>query len=128
MWENLLNSTNWVGGISVDGMTVISDVGFTVSGGGVTGVYRYEGKAGVIVDGKITKGKIKNRTTSITGLPASSGGNTATAVSGITIEFEWDEKGNGIWKSLDENSLEGTWGTGSSNSNGGSWDISEPVN
>jgi hypothetical protein len=47
-----------------------------------------------------------------------------TPVSGVSIQFDWEEgtsSGKGQWSSVDEQTLDGTWGVGPSRTSGGNW-------
>lgn len=77
---------------------------------------------------KIKNGKIIERVTSVSGTFPSSPSQTLSEkpVSGITIEFDWElgkGSGKGIWTSVDEQNLVGTWGIGSSRTSGGIWKL-----
>jgi hypothetical protein len=55
-------------------------------------------------------------------------GSVTTAISGVTINYDWISGlnfGKGIWNNNRENALTGTWGNGTSRTNGGRWDISK---
>jgi len=123
VWSNLLTRV-WTGAFDMAGKSA-KNVAVTLkatTAAVVTGTYDYVGDSGPI-KGKISNGKISFGTTTVK-TPTTA---TAKPVSGVTIDFEWSEgagKGHGQWKSTDESHLVGTWGTGSSATNGGSWNIS----
>jgi hypothetical protein len=132
VWRNLLNG-GWRGvfnsGSSSSNTIIQVNLSATTSGL-VTGTYSYTISSGTIT-GVIRNGHITQRTTSVTGTSATSTGapgtsSSASPVSGITINFDWQQgslTGKGIWNSGNEQTLNGTWGTGSSDNNGGAWNI-----
>lgn len=121
VWSNLLSRT-WTGTFDMSGSAKSVTVTLVATtAGAVTGTYDYVGNSGRI-KGKITDGKISFATKTV---KAPSGG-TETPVTGVTVDFKWSEgagSGLGKWTSTDESHLVGTWGTGSSATNGGSWNI-----
>jgi hypothetical protein len=123
VWSNLLTRT-WTGTFDMAGQSirVVNVTLVATTAGVVTGTYDYVGNSGPI-KGKITDGKVTFATRTV-----KAPGNTAeTPVTGVTIDFKWSEgagSGLGKWKSTDETHLDGTWGTGSSATNGGSWKMS----
>jgi Domain of unknown function (DUF4157) len=123
VWSNLLTRP-WKGTFDMEGSAKAVTVNLQATTAGVvTGSYDYVGNSGPI-KGKITDGKLKFVTKTVKADPPPS---TATPVAGVEIEFKWSEdagRGLGKWTSTDESHLVGTWGTGSSMTNGGKWNIS----
>ncbi|HBB87625.1 MAG TPA: hypothetical protein DC047_08435 [Blastocatellia bacterium] len=122
VWSNLL-SRNWIGAFDYEGKSsrVVTVTLLATTAGIVTGTYDYVGNSGPI-KGKITDGTISFATQTV----KAPGTATATPVTGVTVDFKWSEgagSGLGKWKSTDESHLVGTWGRGTSATNGGSWNI-----
>lgn len=116
VWSNLLTGS-WAGGFTVSspGISMGINATLAVTGGtGVTGSYTYS-------DGTATiGGTLTGTMTYLT--------NAQGAIIGVRINFDWQEgtaTGKGVWTSANEGTLRGTWGNGSSDSNGGDWDISK---
>lgn len=85
----------------------------------VGGEYSYTDSNGDTVPGEITNVTLNYQTTEVTG--------GKTPVSGVEVKFNWSESGlvgKGQWRSVGESHLVGTWGTGSSRTNGGIWNLS----
>jgi hypothetical protein len=127
VWRNLLNG-GWRGGINYGSSTPnrIIQVNLRATTSGlVTGTYSYRISSSTIT-GDIRNGHITQRTTFVEGRSASGTSSSAFPVSGITINFDWQQgisTGKGIWNSSNEQTLNGTWGTESSDNNGGAWNI-----
>lgn len=126
VWSNLLTGT-WQGPFTSAGGTsapIDSKVDLTAaSGGTVTGTYEWPA-AKPTNKGKIKSGTIIQKTTSVTGTFPGEAPVSASPVSGIAIEFDWEERtttGKGRWESVDEQTLDGNWGIASSRTNGGTW-------
>jgi hypothetical protein len=128
VWNNLLTGP-WEGSFTSAGGTsspidVRADL--TATTGSVTGTYQWP-----IVKpaqkGKIKNGTITQKTTSVSGIGVSGGALTPvsdTPVSGVSIAFDWEEgtsSGKGKWDSVNEQTLDGTWGIGASRTSGGNW-------
>lgn len=126
VWSNLLTD-KWSGAFATGGASSTSitvDLAATTSGA-VTGSYEYS-SGGAVVKGAIKNGKITYLTTAVKGKNLIDMDVAKRPVSGVKIEFEWSEganSGKGEWTSANESRLTGTWGRGSSASNGGSWDM-----
>lgn len=122
VWRNLL-AGKWSGsfdnGAGSTATALTADL--TVDAANkVAGSYEYGGKP---VRGKIANGAMTQRTTKVSGSRDGST-ETATPVSSLTIDFDWEEpsrKGKGSWSTVRENRLEGAWGAKSSRSGGGAW-------
>ena len=131
VWSNLLTGT-WTGPFTSAGGTstpINSIVSLTVTAAGVvTGTYKWPAGAASPNTGTIT-GTVTQRTTSVTGADPRTSPPTpdaATAVSGITINFDWAEgtsRGKGVLNSINEQTLSGTWGIGASTTSGGTWQL-----
>lgn len=131
VWSNLLTG-RWTGPFTSAGGTstpINSIVNLTVTPAGVvTGTYTWPAGAATPNTGTIT-GTVTQRTTSVTGADPRTSPPTpdsATAVSGITINFAWAEgtaRGKGVLNSVDEQTLSGTWGIGASTTSGGTWQL-----
>ncbi len=121
VWQNLLTG-RWQGPVNVP-TPVQTGIDLTATVSNVTGDYEYP-VAKPTGKGKITNGKIRFLTTSVTGTFRTT--ETATPVNGIVIEFDWERgkgKGKGKWESAGEQTLNGTWGKGSSRTGGGDWNL-----
>ncbi|PSL44805.1 uncharacterized protein DUF4157 [Chitinophaga niastensis] len=126
VWNNLLRG-NWQGPFTSAGGTgtpIDAKVTLAISSSGaVTGTYRWPAAAPTNT-GVITAGVITQNTTTVTGNLPGTAPVTASPVSSITIDFDWREgtaSGKGRWNSVNEQTLDGTWGIGASNTNGGTW-------
>lgn len=126
VWSNLLTNTwtgTWdVGGTSSTAITVT----ITKKGSSFVGSYTYQEASGPPVSGKLRNINITYGTQSVRGTNPIIGHTTHTPVSSVEISFEWSQgsqSGRGKWVSSDESHLAGTWGTGSSDNNGGTWNI-----
>lgn len=101
--------------------------GTTASGTNVTGTYEWPAGTTNPHKGKITSATITQVTTTVTGdvsLSATATPNVVSAspVSGVQIEFNRERgtaTGKGLWNSVKEQTLLGTWGFGASTNNGG---------
>jgi len=130
VWSNLL-SGKWDGAFtSAGGTSSATDAKVILNAttaGNVTGVNEWPKGASKPNKEKIKNGKITQRTTKVSGVdPRSGTAHSATPVSGVTIDFDWELKsssGKGKWQSTDEQNLKGTWGIGSSTTNGGAWKL-----
>ncbi len=94
----------------------------TATAGGVAGTYAWPAGAAKPNLGKITAGTITQKTTTVSGTIPGDPAMSATAVKGIAIEFDWERggaSGKGILNSTDEQTLDGTWGSGPSRTGGG---------
>lgn len=127
VWANLLNGT-WKGPFTSAGGTskpIDSEVDLAATtAGSVTGTYEWPA-AKPTNKGKIKSGKINQRTTALSGTHLGST-KTDSPVIGITIRFDWEEgkaSGKGEWSSVDEQTLDGTWGIGASRTSAGDWDL-----
>jgi hypothetical protein len=131
VWSNLLTGP-WLGPFTSAGGTstpIDSKVALrATSAGSVTGTYEWPA-AKPTNKGKIKTGTVTQKTTSVSGITSSMGSLITisdTPVSGVSIDFDWEEgtsAGKGKWDSVDEQTLDGTWGIGSSSTSGGSWKL-----
>lgn len=126
VWKVLLDGT-WIGSFTSAGGTstpINAIVRLTaITGGDVVGTNSWPSATPVNVE-KIKNGKITQKTTSLTGQIPGRSSVTASPVTGISIDFDWEAKtttGKGTWNSVDEQTLTGTWGIGTSRTNGGTW-------
>jgi hypothetical protein len=74
----------------------------------------------------IKNGKVTQKTTSLSTIGGAGPPTTATPVSGVSIEFDWDRgamAGKGRMDSANEQTLVGTLGTGSSATDSGSFKL-----
>jgi hypothetical protein len=130
VWSNLLSRT-WNASFDLGGAatTPISVTLAATTAGTVTGTYTYTSSAGNVINGTIRNGKITYNTTTVKGYDLGVFGSTKvnkTPVSGVTIEFEWQEgaaSGRGTWASVSESELRGTWGTGAAATGAGNWNL-----
>ena len=121
VWNNLLQG-RWSGTIGHDGNP--DDITFDLSAtaAGVTGSYEWPAGAVKPKQGTITKGTITQQTTTVTGQIPGEPQASDSAVTGISIEFEWHRDsmfGKGVLRSVNEQTLEGTWGPGAATTGGG---------
>lgn len=132
IWSNLLTGS-WLGKFTSAGAKsapVDAKVDLVATpAGAVTGTIEWPA-AKPTNKGKIKTGKITQRTTAVTGTFPDTPPVTLSenAVSGVTIEFDWETastKGKGKWDSVDEQNLTGAWGTGSSATNRGKWKLTK---
>jgi hypothetical protein len=131
IWSNLLTGL-WDGKFTSAGSTSLPinakvDLKATAKGN-VTGINEWPKGAAKPNKEIIKNGKITQKTISVTGTKPSSPPETLsdTPVKGITIDFDWESgssSGKGKWESVDEQTLAGTWGIGSSSVNGGTWQL-----
>jgi Domain of unknown function (DUF4157) len=125
VWANLLNGI-WEGPLLSDGKTSNCKVNLTGSPTQVTGNYEWPTGSKSPERGTITNGIITQKTTTVSGQGFGASAVSDTAVSGISIEFEWKHgknHGKGLWNSINEQELEGTWGHGKAASGGGTWKL-----
>lgn len=125
VWSNLLNGT-WKGPRTSRGGSSDSEVDFTATN--TTLIGNYEWPAGSKSPNKytITGGAITQKTTKVSGKEPGESAVSDTPVSGISIQFDWNEgksSGKGQWDSKNEQTLEGTWGHGKAKIGGGTWKL-----
>lgn len=129
IWSNLLTGT-WDGSFTSGGgsgapINAKVDLSATAAGA-VTGANEWPAGAATPNKEKIKNGVITQQTTAVSGTFPGDPSVSDTPVSGVSIEFDWEAtsaSGKGKWKSVDEQTLEGTWGIGSSRTNGGVWKL-----
>jgi Domain of unknown function (DUF4157) len=126
VWSNLLTGL-WRGTITHPGPSTV-DIQFDLSAttSSVNGTYEWPAGDAHPNKGKITGGTITEVTTTVSGLTIPPTGPptpaSASAVSGVKIQFDWERgtsNGKGEWNSVDEQTLDGTWGYGASRTDGG---------
>jgi hypothetical protein len=126
VWSNLLTG-RWRGTITYSGTSTV-DIQFdlTATNSSVNGTYEWPAGDAHPNKGKIIGGTITQVTTTVSGLtiPPTGGPTPAsdTAVSGVKIQFDWERgtsSGKGEWNSVNEQTLDGTWGYGASRTDGG---------
>ena len=130
VWSNLLSGP-WTG-------TFIARVSHTPVGakfdllattsGTVAGSFELMAQvaAGSSREVSIKNGKVTQKTTSLSTIGGAGPPTTATPVSGVSIEFDWDRgamAGKGRMDSVNEQTLVGTLGTGSSATDSGSFKL-----
>lgn len=125
VWSNLLTGT-WSGTFtSASGSEAITvDLKVTTSGA-ITGTYSYTGSGGSAVGGKIPSGTVKYLTTTVRGTSTFGSNTTKTPISGVMLEFVWEQggqKGKAELSSVGESKLRGTWGIADATS-GGTWEL-----
>ncbi len=129
VWSNLLTG-KWRGTITHSNTPapIPIELDLTATKSSVTGTYEWPAGATKPEKGQITAGTIKQMVTSVSGdFPSSSPTSpptpsSATPVSGVSIEFDWKRRsfsGKGVLNSMNEQTLEGTWGSGASRTGGG---------
>jgi hypothetical protein len=129
VWSNLLTGT-WEGSFTsgggapppIDSKVVLS----ATTAGGVTGTHEWPAGAAKPNKEKIKNGVITQRTTAVSGTIPGDPSVSASPVSGVSIEFDWElggSSGKGKWDSVNEQTLDGTWGIGSSRTSGGAWKL-----
>lgn len=128
VWGNLLTGP-WQGPFTSGTPPTPTDthVNLSATASSVTGTYEWP-PIKPTHKGKIKNGVITQKTTSVSGTIPGESPVSATPVSGISIAYDWETTttgttGKGVWNSVNEQTLEGTWGNGSSSTNGGSWNI-----
>jgi hypothetical protein len=127
VWRNLLNGA-WEGQFDTGSGSSFINIQVNLvapSTGPVTGAYAYA-QSSSTVSGTITNGVISQVTTAVSGTSHTGAPSSASPVSGIAIDFDWQQggtSGKGRWTSSDEQTLHGTWGNGSSRTDGGIWNI-----
>jgi hypothetical protein len=112
VWNNLLTG-RWRGTIGHDGTSTPEDIKFDLvaTAAGVTGSYEWPAGAAKPNQGTIAKGTITQQTTTVAGQIPGDRLSSASAVTGISIEFEWHRGsafGKGLLKSVNEQTFEGT--------------------
>jgi hypothetical protein len=128
VWSNLLTG-RWRGTITHDGSSTPAAIEVVLTaptGGGLTGTYEWPVGGATPNKGQITGGTITQKTTTVSGQIPGDPMVSATAVTGISIEFDWQRGtafGKGIWNSKDEQTLSGTWGPSSSRTGGGTLEL-----
>ena len=117
VWTNVLTKT-WNGeftvGKEIRGKQIKTKL--DVSKSKISGTYIYKSSEKKSIKGKILNGTIIFHKSAIHN----------NAVTHILIEFYWNqakESGKGKWVSINEKTLEGTWGFDSSEDNGGKWNL-----
>jgi hypothetical protein len=128
VWGNLLTGP-WQGPFTSGTPPTPTDthVDLSATASSVTGTYEWPPTTPTR-KGKIKNGVITQKTTSVSGTIPGKSPVSDTPVSGISIAYDWESTttgatGKGVWNSVNEQALEGTWGSGSSSTNGGSWNI-----
>jgi hypothetical protein len=123
VWANLL-AGNWVGRSWAGAPLLDEALAVTLTAttaGTVTGNFTSGAATGSIRNGVITYKTTTVRAATMMGAPT-----TADPISGIHVEFDWTlgaEAGKGFLDSDGERRLVGGWGTGTSNSDRGTWHI-----
>jgi hypothetical protein len=128
VWRNLLTGL-WLGSITHPGTPtpIAIRLDLTATNTSVNGTYEWPAGDAKANKGKITGGAITQVTISVAGdTPNLAGGPptpaSATPVSGVKIQFDWERgsaTGKGVLNSVGERRLEGTWGLGTSRTDGG---------
>ncbi|MCK4783959.1 MAG: DUF4157 domain-containing protein [Desulfobacteraceae bacterium] len=126
IWSNLLTG-KWKGPFTSGSGSKAIDTRVDLSAGTagtVTGTYEWPA-ASPTNTGVIKNGTVTQRTTTVSGTYPGSAAVSASPVTGISIEYDWEEvastsKGKGRFDSTNEQTLAGTWGTGTSRT-GGTW-------
>ncbi|MET0391909.1 MAG: DUF4157 domain-containing protein [Chitinophagaceae bacterium] len=121
VWRNLLNG-RWTGFFEDPAASVSRQITVTLTVNSsnnvsISGTFVHNAGSGTLT-GTITHNTIRP--------PQAS--SVTSAISGITINFDWvsgARSGKGIWNNNRENELIGTWGNGTSNSDGGNWNITK---
>jgi hypothetical protein len=129
VWRNLVTGS-WQGDITSISTLDTIKIDLAVTTSGVTGTYETPaGTAKPANKGKITGGTITQNTTTVSGQVPGDPALSATAVTGISIQFDWERgtrSGKGRLDSGDEQTLNGTWGLGSSRTSGGTLKLKRP--
>ncbi|HEY2325329.1 MAG TPA: DUF4157 domain-containing protein [Thermoanaerobaculia bacterium] len=128
VWSNLL-AGDWKGPFTSGGgkgfgSPIDSHVKLSATASSVTGSYEWPA-AKPTNKGTLT-GKITQRTTAVSGTLPGKPAVSDTPVSGVQIDFDWKEgtaNGKGVWSSVDEQNLDGTWGVGPASSGAGLWTL-----
>ncbi len=117
VWRNLL-SGSWKGSLGAGSASQAAISNLTVGDDkvSISGQFGYKAPDGKIINGTILNGRITHQA------------NSLKAITGVRIDFDWQSEtgaGKGQWTSKNEGELQGTWGSGSSNNNGGSWALTK---
>jgi len=135
VWSNLLSGI-WRATLTTPGSATSGEATVLLSvspAGAVTGTYERLTETNTQVKGSIT-GTVIPRMGSVTGVdhpsptPATI---TADVVTGVNIHFNWSEgtaSGKGVWESVNEQLLQGSWGTGGSAKGSGEWQLKPFIN
>jgi hypothetical protein len=121
VWNNLL-AGQWRGTMGLGSSQENIQFDLTAATSGVTGSYEYPVGAAKPTKGTITNGIVTQQTRTVAGQIPGDPVTSATAVTGISIEFTWhrgSSSGKAILNSVDEQTLDRTWGRGSATSGGG---------
>lgn len=126
VWRNLLQGRwNGIFTRSPSSANINIETGLVLVGSSLNGIFGYT-EGGVVINGNIANGVIRQNTTTVTGAGVSFGTSSENPVSGVTIDFDWytsSASGKATWISVNEQLLQGTWGYGHSRIDGGSWEI-----
>jgi hypothetical protein len=127
VWGNLL-SGSWKGTFTPgSGRGIGTTFSLSASASGaLSGTFELDAQSSPDLPKEITikNGTITQRTTSVTGAEPGKPAVSATPVSGVSIEFEWERgssSGKGHLESVDEQTLAGTLGTGTATSGVGTF-------
>lgn len=116
VWRNLL-SGGWRGTFTTPRASgrqaIIANLTVASDNRSLQGEYAHRSPDGDIVNGTIS-GRVRHET------------NARGAITGVRIDFDWQGEtgsGKGRWTSRRESGLRGTWGSGASAGDGGSWSM-----
>jgi hypothetical protein len=124
VWNNLLTGL-WAGLLIPAGAPPVSKgVKFDLSAKstGVTGTYGSHAGAAAPFKGTVKNGVVTQTTTGVAGFQIDGTPVSAAPVSGVSIDFDWDEgtdAGKGHLETAGEQELKGTWGKGALRTGGG---------
>lgn len=116
VWHNLL-SGSWSGELAASGgakSKVTTNLRVNKDDITVSGEFGYVLSSGQVIKGAITGGQITHQK------------NTLGAVTGVTIDVNWQaglNSGKAKWTSKGESSLQGTWGKDASVDDSGAWEM-----
>lgn len=135
VWATQLTGA-WSGSFQLTGATLPISVTLNATAGGtVTGTFSYHRPPYRHPTTGQISGTITYNTTRVSGRSARAslfglgGTSSATPVSGITIQFDWNSgsnSGKGEWSSAGEHQLRGTYGNGTSRTNAGAFNLDRP--
>jgi hypothetical protein len=119
VWRNLLRGS-WnglfTGGTASGSQSLVTNLTVSEDGTSFSGRYGFARGEHDAVNGTITNGRIVHAA------------NSLSAITGVSLEFDWQQEGSsgkGAFGSRGEGELRGTWGSGGSRTDGGDWNMTK---